>query len=56
MTAIRTVIRIIIYGFTRRSGRRAHTVSWSCCKIDGDDVMGQEDMKAWRGAKHVFFY
>ena len=44
MTAIRTGIRIIIYGFTRRSGRRAHTVSWNCCGSDGEDVKSQEGM------------
>ena len=42
MTAIRTGIWIIIYGFTRRSGRRAHTVSWNCC---GGDNKG---LKAWK--------
>jgi hypothetical protein len=38
MTTIRTVIRIIIYGFTRRSRGRACTVSWNCCGRDGEDV------------------
>ena len=42
MTANRTAIRIIIYGFTKRSSGRARTVSWKCCKIDGEDVKGQE--------------
>ena len=44
MTAIRKGIWIIIYGFTRRSGRRARTVLWNCCKIDGEDVKRQEGM------------
>jgi hypothetical protein len=44
MTAIRKVIRIIIYGFTKRSSRRAHTVSWNCCGSDGKDVKSQEGM------------
>jgi hypothetical protein len=44
MTAIRTGIRIIIYGFTKRSSGKAHTVSWNCCGGDGNDVRGQEGM------------
>ena len=39
-----TGIMIIIYGFTRRSSERARTVSWNCCKIDGEDVKRQEGM------------
>jgi hypothetical protein len=42
MTANCTVISIIIYGFTKRSSGRARTVSWNCCKNDGEDVKGQE--------------
>jgi hypothetical protein len=42
MMAIRTGIRIIIYGFTRRSSGRARTVSWNCCGGDGNAVKSQE--------------
>ena len=42
MTANRTGIRIIIYGFTKRSSGRARTVSWNCCGGDANDVKGQE--------------
>ena len=51
MTAIRTVIRIIIYGFTERSSRRARIVSWNCCGGDGNDVKSQERLII-RGQKH----
>ena len=44
MMAIRTVIRIIIYGLTRRSSRRARTVLWNCCGSDEFDVKGQEGL------------
>ena len=42
MTAIRTAIRIIIYGFTKRSSGGARTVSWNCCGGDGNDGKVQE--------------
>ncbi len=42
--AIRTAIRIIIYGFTRRSSRRARTDSWNCCGSDDKDVKRQDGM------------
>jgi hypothetical protein len=44
MTAIRTVIRIIIYGFTKRSSGRVRAVLWNCCGSDGEDVKRHEGM------------
>jgi hypothetical protein len=42
VTANRTAIRIIIYGFTKRSSGGARTVSWNCCGGDDNDGKGLE--------------